>query len=165
MANTDRPNGFRPANGHQLYDPKKWGATAAQTIAIGDMVIMDSAGRISVAGATSGAVCGVAASAVASATADDAIYIWDNPMQIFEGQCSGDGALADPYTCATATQCFDIEDTTGSMEINENSSTYDIVKVIGVGKDPATGLDSAVGANQRKLFVINKGVHQLGVQT
>lgn len=159
MANTDKPNGFRPVD--EIYQPRKWPAAASQTIAVGDMVYLDSAGRVNIALSSTADVMGVAATPVASSSAGDDIFVYDNPAQHYEGQMSGNGALADPYTCVTLTSCFDIEGATGIMEINEDLSTYDIVKVIGVGTDPGTGEESAIGANQRKIFIINEIHHQL----
>lgn len=164
MSNTDRPNGFRPVEGHwngAISVPHVWPASSGATIARGDMVYLDSAGRIAIATSSTAAVIGVAATPVSAAAAGDSIWVFDDPNQVFEGQCSGSGALADPYTCATSTSCFDLEGTTGIMEINEDSSSYDIIQVIGVGYDPLTGEPSAVGTNQRKYFKINRAKHQL----
>lgn len=164
MANVDSPKGFKPAVGAPYFPPTKWGLTASETIAVGDMVYVTSAGRVSIAtSSTSGYILGVAATSCSSATVDDPIYVWDNPNQLFEGQCSGSGALADPYTCHTAASCFDLEGTTGIQEINEDATTYDIIQVVGVAKDPVTGVDSAVGANQRKVFKINWTKHAFGI--
>jgi len=154
------PNGFRPIG----RDPKvhTWPLTASQTIAVGDPVYLDSAGRVSIAVENSTAeLLGVAASPCTSSTAGDPILVYDDPDQIFEGQCSGNGALADPYTCATLTSCFDIDGTTGIFEIDESTSTQDLIQVCGVGTDPGTGEESAVGTNQRKLFRITEIHHQL----
>lgn len=164
MSNKDLPNGFTPVFDENYYAPHRWGATASQTIAIGDVVYITSAGRVSIAVENSTASCflGVAASAVTSATADDPIYVWDNPFQTFEGQCSGSGALTDPYTTNSADAAFDLDGTTGIMEIDENASSQNVFKVVGVGKDPVTGLDSAVGANQRLRVRFNLAIHAFG---
>jgi len=159
MANANRPDGFRPAGGYPLYKTQVWPVAAGETIAIGDAVIEDGAGRVSIALANSGTPLGVAASPVTASTVDDPIWIYDNPDQVFEGQCSGNGALADVNTCRTTANCFDIEGTTGIMEINEDATTEDVVKVVATGVDPVTGEASEVGANQRKCFVWN--IHAL----
>jgi len=159
MANVNRPNGFRPAGGYPYYAPKVWPVAAAMTIAIGDAVIEDGAGRVSIGLANSGTILGVAATPVTASDVDDDIWIFDNPDQVFEGQCSGNGALADVNTCRTTANAFDIEGTTGIMEINEDASTEDVVKVLGTGVDPVTGIESKVGANQRKVFIWN--IHAL----
>lgn len=164
MANTAR-YGFRPAKAEDYKAPTKWVVAGGEAIAVGDVVALNSAGRITLATATTAAVCGVAASPVAAtAAAGDAILVWDNPMTVFEAMVST-GALADPYTTATPANCFDLIGTTGAQYVNAASSTYDIFKCVGVSKDPVTGADSEVGANQMKLWVINKGKHQLGTQS
>jgi len=163
MANADLPIGFIAVMDEDYHAPHRWGATASQSIKIGDVVYLSSAGRVTIAiASTSSCILGVAASSVSSATADDYIYVYDHPLQVFEGQCSGNGALADPYTTNSAAACFDLEGTTGIMEINEDASSIDIFKVVGVGKDPVTGLDSAVGANQRKRVRFNPAIHVFG---
>jgi hypothetical protein len=83
-------------------------------------------------------------------------------MQVFEGQTSGNGALADPYTTRSSAACFALAGTTGIHEINESSSTGDCFKIVGIGRDPATGEESAVGANQRKLCRLNLAKHVFG---
>jgi len=163
MANTDLPVGFKPNGQSPYYAPRAYEATASQTIAIGDAVTLDSAGRVSIAASNTaiGLYLGVAASPVSDATAGDLIMVYDNVEQIFEGQCSGDGALADIYTTRNLSACFDIEGATGVMEINENSSTYDACKIVGVGTEP-DGSESAVGTNQKKLFKFASGSHVYG---
>ena len=162
MANKDLANGFSVADGVPYYAPTKWPLTASQTLEKKDMVILDSAGRISIATYSSASVCGVAYTPCTSSSAGDDVWVFDNPHQQFEGQCSGSGLLAMPYTCNTSTSCYDIEGTTKIMEVNEDSSTYDIIKVVQFGTDPASGARSAVGANQRVVFIVNPAKHQLG---
>jgi hypothetical protein len=128
------------------------------------MVIINSAGRVTIAAANTAAplYLGVAESAVTtSSAADDEILVYDNPLQIFQGQCSGNGALVDPYTTSSYANGFDIEGTTGIMEIDENATSIGVIKIVGVGKEP-NGDASAVGANQKKLFRINMAAHVLG---
>ena len=164
MANADRPNGFIPAEDQPYFPPKPYPVAGSVAIAIGDVVILNSAGRVTIGASNTakGLYLGVAATSVtSSAAADDEILVWDNPEQIFQGQCSGNGALADPYTTRSGGACFDIEGTTGIMEINEDSSTYDVFRIIGVGKEP-DGTASAVGANQKKLCKFNPLAHAYG---
>ena len=164
MANADRPVGFTVAEGQPYFAPKPYVTAASETIAIGDMVSLDSAGRVTIATSSTaiGLYLGVAASSVTSSSAGDEILVYDNPATIFQGQCSGDGALTDPYTTRSLAACFDIEGTTGIMEINEDSTTYDVCKIIGIGTEP-NGEESAVGTNQKKLFKIALGTHVYGV--
>jgi hypothetical protein len=160
MANADRPVGFTPAEDCPYYPPKPWPVVGSAAIAKGDMVTLNSDGYVCID--ITGAQLGVADSSVtASSSAGDTIMVFDNPNQIFQGQCSGDGALADPYTTRSAAACFDIEGTTGIMEINENATSALIVKIVGVGKEP-NGEKSAVGTNQKKLFRISRPLHLFG---
>ena len=166
MANTDLPNGFRPANNHPYYPPHKYELTASQTIAVGDMVYLTSAGRVSIAlSTTADMLLGVAATPCTSSTVSDPIWVWDNPLQAVEGQCSGSGALLDPFTTGTLSACVGIEGSTGIMEIDEDdTTTEEVVRFIGIGTDPVTGVESAIGANQRKIFQISpiKHAYKLG---
>lgn len=145
MANVDNPNGFRFVKslaGH--VELERGYLNASQTIAIGDAIIASS-GRINIALANSGALLGVAAQACTSSTEDDEMLFYPAvPWIVFEGQCSGTYARTIMYTDV------DIEGTTGIMEVNENATTEQVVKVIGE-------LDgSAIGANTRVLFVIQR---------
>jgi len=160
MANTVK-YGFRPIEDEDYHAPRKWPAAASQTIAVGDVVYIDSNGRIALATSTTPAVCGVAASPVTNSSAGDDIFVWDHPNQKFEAMVST-GALADPYTHTTLGNCYDLTGSSGAQYVNAASSTYDIFKCVGVSKDPVTGLDSEVGANQMKIWVINPNKHQLG---
>lgn len=162
MANENKPTGFVAVMDENYHAPHRWGCTASQTIAIGDVVYLSSAGRVTIATATTaGVFLGVAASAVTSATVDDYIYVWDHPWQVFEGQ-SISGALTDPYTTRSADACFDLVATTGAMYINSAASSYNVFKVVGVGKDPVTGLDSVAGSYQRQRVIFNPALHVFG---
>lgn len=161
MANTDIPNGFLPTN---KYDsPKMTTYSTTGGIKRRDMVYLTTAGTVAIATASTTAVLGVAAGTVpagANGNTTDDIQVWDDPDQEFVGQTSGTGAgMADVHDTSTAANAFDIEGTTGIMEINEDSSAHDICMITGVGTDLATGDASADGANQRLKFVIQK--HQL----
>jgi len=164
MANATR-YGFKPVMKGFGIDPnpRKYPATSAATIAIGDAVIIDSAGRVSVATAASSTeLLGVAASAVTSATEGDPIYVWDNPDMLFEAMAST-GALADSYTTRSRAACFDLAGTTGEMYVNAAASSEDLFKCIGeCAKDPSSGADSAVGSNQMKYWKISSGAHVYG---
>jgi hypothetical protein len=165
MANATR-YGFKPVmKGNGLDpNPRKYPLTASQTIAIGDVVILDSAGRVSVGASNSaaGLYLGVAASSCTSSTAGDPIYVWDDPNMIFEAMVST-GALADCYTTRSSAACFDLTGTTGAQYVNSSGSTYDVFKVIGeCAKDPTTGVDSAVGTNQMKYVKFNLASHAYG---
>lgn len=145
MANVDNPNGFKfekSLTGHAEY----WRGYLAgsQTIAVGDAIIASS-GRVAIAVATSGSLLGVAASPCTSSTQDDEILFYPAaPWMVFSGQCSGTYARTIDWTDV------DIEGTTGIMEVNENATTEQVVKVIGI-------LDgSEIGANSRVLFIVER---------
>jgi len=135
MANPDRPRGFWIADARQNPTANEYQTAAAQTIAVGDAVLLDGSGQVTIALATSGTLLGVASTSVSASSAGDAINIYDNPETEFAVQCSGSFALTD-----LGVEC-DLEGTTGVMECNENASTYSVLRI--VGYDPAT----AVGAN------------------
>lgn len=164
MANKDLPNGFLPAYGEQYHAPHSWVVAGIEAIAVGDVVSLNSDGRVALAtSSTNGYLLGVAATPVAAtAAAGDAILVWDNPMQVFEGQTSGDGALTDPYTTGSSANCFALEGTTGIQEINEDSNTYDVFKVVGRGRDPKSGEESAYSTNMRELVRLNLAKHVFG---
>ena len=164
MANATK-YGFWPVLDNSNKAPRKYPLTASQTIAVGDVVILDSAGRVSVGAATSakGVYLGVAASSSGgSNSAGDPISVWDDPNMIFEAMVST-GALADCYTTRSYAACFDLIGTTGAMYVNSAGSTYDVFKVIGeAAKDPVTGINSAVGSNQMKHVQFTRGSHAYG---
>lgn len=162
MANTNLANGFRPAYGEAYYAPHKWPLTASQTIAVGDVVYLSSAGRVTIATATtSGYFLGIAATPCTSSTVDDPIYVWDNPWQIFEGQSIA-GLLTDPYTTCSAATCFDLVATTGAMYINSAASSYNVFKIVGIGREPLTGEVSAVGSYMKQLCMFAPALHVFG---
>jgi len=147
MANIDHPSGFVP------YDQdSKTSATIhwyefidAASIAQGDAVIVDDgdAGYVKIALADSGVLLGVAATPAVGGTAGR-IAVYDDPSTIFVGQCSGDSAQA-----LVNTAC-DIEGTTGIMEVNENATTEDVVRIVGLHPN------DEIGTNGRVLFKINR---------
>jgi len=163
MANTKR-YGFSPIFDENYHAPHRWTVAGSEAIAIGDMVYIDSSGYIALAtSSTNGCLMGVAASAVAAtASAGDTIYVWDHPLQTYEACTNATGALTDPYTTNSSAACFALTGATGAQLINESSSTYDMIKIVGVGKDPVTGLDSVAGTNQMKRCRINLAKHAFG---
>jgi hypothetical protein len=157
MANTDRPNGFRPVK--HIYSPTKYEVAGSQTISKGDAVIKDANGQIAIySGGAS--ISGVASTSVENSVAGAEIFVHDHPDQEFEGQCAGTGSLNDLTDTATATNAFDITGTTGIMEIDESASTNDLIQVLALGRDPKTGDVSEVGANTRFYFKFVKTAHQ-----
>jgi hypothetical protein len=154
--------GFRPIKDENYKAPSAWPVAASQTIAVGDPVSMDTAGRVIIAVANSSTIfLGVAASASASAAVGSTIYVWDDPNQQFEAMVST-GALTDAYTTRSAAAAFDLAGTTGAFYVNAAASTQNVFKCVGLAKDPVTGEDSAVGSNQMKHWIFNSGVHIFG---
>lgn len=87
MANTSRPNGFRPY-GEALRETPY---TASAAIYPGDLVKLTDAGKVAVA-AAGDACLGVAAS---YASGDDQeVIVWDDPDQRFIGQADAGTTLA-----------------------------------------------------------------------
>lgn len=154
--------GFRAVENEDYHAPREWVVAGSEAIAIGDVVYINSAGRIALATSSTAAVSGVAASPVtASAAAGDKIKVFDHPRQKFAAMVST-GALTDPYTHFTSTSCYDLTGATGAQYVNAAASTYDIFKCVGLTSDPVTGEDSVVGTNQMKVWVVNHSKHQLG---
>ena len=153
--------GFVPVHAENYTTPQWYVVAASQTIALGDPVIMNSAGRVEVAVAgeiSTAIILGVSASYVENSTVDDPIQVYDNPNQIFEAMVST-GALADPYTTRSALACFDLAGTTGAFYVNAAASAQDVFRCVGNSSDPEA---SEVGANQRKQFKFNPAAHMYG---
>jgi hypothetical protein len=151
MANPNAPNGFRVVqSGSSGPLVKYYPVAASQTIAAGDMVKLAS-GLVEIAGAADTALLGVARDPVATTAsvtrADDvvAVYVADGDT-IFEGQCSGSSTAA-----LVGTTC-DLEGTTGSQAVNENATSTNVLRVVGLRSDDDPSYD--IGANDRALFTI-----------
>lgn len=166
MANATR-YGFKIVQKGEGKDvlPRAYPAAGSEAIAIGDVVALDSAGRIALATSTTteGTYVGVAATPLAAtASAGDTIFVYDDPNAIFEAMVST-GALADCYTTRSCAACFDITGSTGAQYVNSSSSSYDVFRVIGeAAPDPVTGVLSAVGTNQMKYVKFSPLAHAYG---
>ena len=155
MANADIANGFTPVRTKGGVEPRTthYFVHSSETIEIGDAVLL-SGGFLTIGLAGSTSLLGVAAEAVDVASTDptdrDRLMVYDDPEQQFKGQASGS------YTEQTdGVITADIEGATGVMEINENATSTEVVKIL--GRIPTA--DNADGANANLLFKINK--HQL----
>ena len=168
MANTDRPTGFKPLN---IKDAStgRYVITAAQVLAVGDLVYFDSAGTLAI-GDTGGRIAGIVASEMidpdtgavkTTAEAGDYCDVWDDPTTEFIAQISTFTAT-DPYTTASSANCFDIVTTTSAQYINAASSTYDTIKVKRLHWEE-NGKKSIVGAYAKVVCVINMLKHAFGV--
>lgn len=149
MANPDNPSGFQVVRSRTGIADMVKGTTASNvTLADGDFIIMLTTGLISIALATSASLHGLCAKPVTGAAGVQK-EVWYYPATDaleFEGQCSGTMAQTD------IGELVDIEGTTGIMEVNEDSNTYGVLKVTGLGN----GLKNAVGANARVRVVVAK---------
>ena len=129
FANTDNPDGCVPYGAGSGVVPQvvNYQVAAAQTIAKGDFVTLNTAGYVVVATATSARLLGVAGSSVSASALGDALKVYDDPRQIFICQVSGTVSRTDvddtPLFC-------DIEGTTGIMEVDENATSYRVVQVL-----------------------------------
>ena len=68
---------FRPVGGNKRVTAYQ--TAASQTIEVGDPVAFDAAGQIVIGTALLAEYVGIAASAVTSSSAGDAISVWDSP--------------------------------------------------------------------------------------
>ena len=143
MANADNPNGFKAWS----PDPRVTKYNAGGTFAKGDL-LMYSSGKVVIHDAGNNLAVGVAATGGASG--EDCL-VYDDPMTIFIGQTSGTHALASH----DGTLC-DVEGTTGIMEINENATSANTVRVLRQELVPGS---METGANARVLFTIAEHVH------
>ena len=159
MANLNRPNGFKPAA--PIYEKRKYTVAASQTIAVGDLVELYTDGYVIIATATSAKILGAAATPVTSSSAGDAIWVYDNPNQVYVAQIAT-GALIDKYTTSDTANAFDIVATTGGMYINHSATGYDIIQVLTPATEPDTGAESAVGAYMKVYCKISMCNHRLG---
>lgn len=151
MANPDAPNGFTVVqSGSSGPFVKYFPVAASQTIAAGDAVILVS-GLIQIAVAGSASLLGVARDLVVTTgtvnRVDDvvAVYVADSDT-VFEGQVSGDS------DATVVGETHDIEGATGVMEINENATATNVVRIVGLRSDDDASL--AIGTNDRVLFTI-----------
>jgi len=147
MANKDNPHGFRALQTVSGTVPMvlKGLTTTGLTIAPGDAVIKDaSTGFLTIATAASASIFGVCQSKVTGETgvSKEINYIPATEDVIWEGQCSG------TLTQAMMGDTCDIEGTTGIMEVNENATSKNVVRLIELSDKP----DNAMGANARVKF-------------
>lgn len=157
MANTDRPNGFRPVG--RVRDAKPY--VAGGTIYPGDAVKMDNAGKVVVASASE-ALIGVSAE---YAVADEQVLVWDDPDQQFSVQADNGTTLAQTDVGLN----YDIVATAGStlykrsrMELDSSSgATSASLPLRLLGFTPVEG--NSAGEFAECQVIINQ--HQLGKAT
>jgi hypothetical protein len=149
VANQDAPNGFKYVKGEHLV--MHIGLAATQVISKGDMIIEDTNGYGAIAASSSGQLLGLALhdadSTGEAAGAIDMEYIVATPATIFQGQCSG------TLTQTMLMSDMDIEGTTGIMEVNENATTEQVIRIIEIPDTTEFGINE-VGANSRVNFIV-----------
>jgi hypothetical protein len=150
MANPDKPISFSPVfQPGQVPKTEAYEVAAAQTWSAGDLLTMNSSGQIELATASSGALCGLAVNSIAAPAQGTRVLVYDDPNQLFYGQCSGTFAIT------MLGSDFDIEGTTGAQEINENATLKRVVQIVNYPLE-AEGEANAVGANTKVYFKIAK---------
>lgn len=162
MANADTTRGFKPIGANPKVG--KYKVDGSQTIAIGDLTIMGSDGYVTIATSGAGAIMpGVAASPVASSTAGDTIYIYDDPDEVFYAQTSDSYAIADAYDSLTFTDFIGL---TGAQEVaaKTNSSTG-CLRIMGLAHDPISGQESVAGSWANIKVKIASAKHLYGTET
>lgn len=151
MANVDAPNGFQPE-----YLMGGGGAIPLMSVLlssntgckIGDPIALLTTGLATVGSATSTEILGVAQETVTAvaATRKNVKVAVALENAVFSGQCSGNCLIT------RIGEDVDIEGSTGIFEINEDASSIDIARIIGL--KPVSG--NAWGTNARVLFVWQK---------
>lgn len=160
MANRDAPFGFRPAQTKHGGPPRlnKYEFSGEATaIYPGDLLVLEADGQVAVIASTPSTeepLLGAAANYIAASTAaGTAVYVYDDPDQVFIAQHDG-----------TATQAMvgdqhDITATAGDatrlislMEIDTSSTTTAQILLLGLLKSPV----NAMGASAVFLCQIAK---------
>lgn len=146
MANTDNPNGFRFAYSEAGHGEMISGTLeSGQTAYAGDLLVLDTtSGKLNVATATSRHIYGVLPADVDASSADvDVEFYPAVPWYVFDAQCSG------TYAITKRGQVYDVETAgSGTFEVNEDSYSNPLVKIIG----EVDGTE--IGANSRVLVKI-----------
>lgn len=139
MANVDNPHGFRfwkrlAGGAAEMYT----GLLASNQIYTTGDVLCEEAGYIKIATAVTDAIIGVAVSSNATSlgTHPKVTYCPSKMDYMFTAQCSG------TPTQATVGTLVDFEGTTGIMEINENASSVDHLRVHGFKPSTSIGLNA-----------------------
>lgn len=127
--------GFYPFR--DILRVNRYGAKASETIAVGDLVSLDaSTGYVDIAATGDTTILGAAASAVTSATAGDAIEVYDHPDQVYMAQHAGTPQQAD------VVDAMDMTGSTGAMQAT-SSSNADLT-CVGLHPDDTPGSSSRV---------------------
>jgi len=170
MANKNLPNSFKVIN-PELCTPEKFLVDADYAGVSGDMVWLESEGYASdtnanpMIGIQAGEIQNVTttkvtAGAGSSTKGESFIMVYNKSDIEFVGQIST-GALTDPYTTATSAACFDVAGSAGVQYVDAGSHSNDAIRVVRDYIEPDTGLASAAGAYQKKVFRMNSDKHYL----
>ena len=145
MANTHNRYGFYPV---RVDAPVRYFPVAAtQTLAEGDMCILDSSayGAVAIALVDSAILLGPVARACASLAEGTMIPIYSDPETEFYGYADADASAL------VAGSEVDITGATGAMVIDVSESTTDVLMVRRLCAD-----DTAASAGQKIVVTINK---------
>jgi hypothetical protein len=172
MANIDAPRGFTALQG-QGGTPrlKKYRAGTATDIFRGDVVAINSSGILHSIATTTGSakIVGVAATAVdaSASSANQDVWVWDDPDQQFIGQDDGTGVTTStvrnavgstfPFIVAagntlTGQSIFEIDGSATGV------SSTDPVIVQGYLEGPK----NEVGPNATWIFTLNRHIYKKG---
>ena len=153
MANNDRPTGFRFVRSMSgQMAPVRGRVAASQIIAKDDALIINGSGLIEIAVATSGQIYGVADAPITttgSVDETDTVQFYPaHDQAVFEAQTSGSSTLALVGTDV------DIEGATGAMEVNENATTEQVFRILGLKSDKDVELE--LGLNDRVYGIFTR---------
>ena len=152
MANIDAANGFYPVrrlSGNGMIPMYKVLLGSNVGVKVGDAIALATTGLGALGTSTSAALLGIAQETITATVGvrQNVKYVPALPDIVFSGQCSGDCQIT------RIGEDVDIEGGTGVMEINENASSIDIARIIGLSREPA-GNDW--GTNARVEFIIRE---------
>ena len=149
MANVDNTHGF-------VYEMNLYGGPAPVwqgklksniTVAIGDALYNDGSGYVTIATSSTSNILGVCLEAISSTGSHpDIDFVPALDGIVFSAQCSSGSTPSQGLVWTNV----DIEGTTGIMEINEDSSTYDTVRLLGFRDD------SSIGNYAQMMLMFNK---------
>jgi hypothetical protein len=150
---------FRPLRCDSV---QRYRVAASQTIAVGDPVVMNSSGLVTVGAAASAQLLGVAAEAITtggSVDAEDTIGVFDDPNALFIAR--GDAATTGQQ--ALIGDEVDLVGSTGAFFVDIGASATDVfvVRAIGAFYDPLLTGSSGFNWTTGKEIVVQINKHTL----
>ena len=136
---------FTPVGPHLQANQYK--CAASQTIAIGDMVTLNSSGLVEIADASSTTLLGAAASSVTSSASGDAIVVYDDPHALFLAQASASAS----QTLVGKTR--DLSGATGAQKVNIGATSVNCLKIRQVYNNLDSSSSLSAAADGRKVLV------------